>query len=324
MGMDNAPAIEEHGRWKDKDPRRACRICARRGLRYGSKTNICVTCFRTLPQVVKVSGTTELAGVVGKYARQAIDRFGLGAGAKLLGVDAKVLAAAARGEVVFAVVKASGGPGGATAPRVATVVSADGAPHLVADIGDALADAPAGDGPATGAADHPSPPTPAIAHPFAALHLDPELAERLLQHCKDLTPLPPAAARLIAPWRKPLRIELARELPGPRLQRLNRAAARARVLRYVPRLDARDPRPGIPLRICMGLWGLGCGAKAIARIAERARCATSKSSIGRLFKQAQTPFPGAERVEAGELARALDRRPLPAALGGRVLELQAE
>lgn len=65
-------------------------------------------------------------------------------------------------------------------------------------------------------------------------------------------------------------------------------------------LDAGDPHP---------------------RIAERARCATPKSSNGRLFKQAQTAFPGVERVEVGELARALDRRPLPAALADGALML---
>lgn len=40
-----------------------------------------------------------------------------------------------------------------------------------------------------------------------------------------------------------------------------------------------------------------------------------EDQISRPFEQAQPPFPGTEVIEAGELAPALDRRPLPAVMG---------
>lgn len=166
------------------------------------------------------------------------------------------------------------------------------------------------------------PTAPAIEH-------DPHIAHLMMRRFDDLTPLDPATAELVRPWRPLIRRAMARERPDRRRRREADRAARADLVRHVPRADAPlDPRtPGnafgrttshpsrargpMPFRVCLALWSMGFGAVLITRLAAEAGVPTSVSAITRMLKQARHRFDGAVAVRCRDLATELDIRPLP-------------
>lgn len=158
--------------------------------------------------------------------------------------------------------------------------------------------------------------------------LPPDVVALIIERYKEFRPLGPQLAALVGPWRRPLRLEIARESPALRKRRLNRAARRADDTCHVPSpsapldhtvahnaygaVDRSGRRPRlIPMRICMGLWSLGFGAPTITRIAESAAMPTSKSAVDRICKQARRPFDGSQAIKGVDLALEIAKRPLP-------------
>lgn len=278
----------------DLDPKLSCRVCGKYGLRYRSKTCICVDCLRELPYMVKTNGTTGLPRILQNYANYMIDRFGIEHSARLVEVEIPILHAMAHGKRVFALPTRTG-PSESAAPQQAEdePVERDVPIEVQVDPHDIPAD----------------------------------VLAVVMERYKALRPLGPELAGLVGPWRRPLEIELAREGPGPRQQRLNRAALRAGFVCHVPHPGApMDPsaarnafgrterlgrrRRTLPMRVCLGLWSLGFGGPAIARITAETQWPTSKSSVARMLKQARNPFPGSQAVKAAVLAIEVADRPL--------------
>lgn len=141
-----------------------------------------------------------------------------------------------------------------------------------------------------------------------------------------LAPLRPETSRLVAPWRRPLRLEAASQGPAEMNRRYRLKGERARRILYVPDPGASDtpvtigniygrtsprgrPRK-LPLRVAAGLWSMGFSNQAIVRIAARVGVVVCARTIRRGIGQVLSPFDGAERIRAAELAAETGLRPL--------------
>lgn len=164
-------------------------------------------------------------------------------------------------------------------------------------------------------------------HPLAGVRLDPDVLAEVVRRYRDLEPLHPTLAAVIAPWRRAMRVEIAKETPGDRTRRLNRAKGRGDLVRYVPPPDApldpsqpsnalgcdpaasHLPEHKLPMRVALGLWALGFGAGGISKIADRARRPVSKSVVHRMLDRARFKFAGGVPTKLRELTAELNRRP---------------
>ncbi len=74
--------------WGDKNRRQSCRLCNVQGLRFGSKTGLCVDCYSGLPQLVKAGARDEfdLERVMLRYIREMVVTFGVEQAAERMGV----------------------------------------------------------------------------------------------------------------------------------------------------------------------------------------------------------------------------------------------
>lgn len=263
---------------------RACMQCGRPGLNPENTTGRCWACYRALPQMAKAARSTDAGDILRCLARKLADRNGLPATARMMGLDAATTLAVLEGRASIVAVNDDAEP-----ERPSSQLTAAGL-GLPAD------------------------------HPLAGVELDPALLAEVVRRARDLQPLPANLAVLLAPWQRAMRIDSAKELPGERTKRRNRAKARAGLTRYVPPVSAPldpnqpgnalgcDPRAShlpqhrLPMRVAVGLWALGFGAGAISKIAARARRPVSKSVVHRMLARAERRFDGAVRVRIDDLA----------------------
>lgn len=79
--------------WGDKDQAQNCTLCGVQGLRFGSKTGLCVTCYSGLPQLVKAGARDgfDLERVMTRYIREMVATFGIATAAERMGVPVRWL-----------------------------------------------------------------------------------------------------------------------------------------------------------------------------------------------------------------------------------------
>lgn len=306
--MDESRTLSKFGPNRDIDPKRACDKCGRPGLHWKNTSGLCAKCFRRLSTIAKSAGTTEAVGVIRYFAKQMVDKDGLAASAQALKLDPQTTIAATKGEICIMPLSALANSRSAPIDgdsQVDDPVQAAYRLELPREPARQLTAADLG--------------LPAD-HPLAGVQLDPDLLADVIRRYRELQPLHPTLAKLIAPWRRAMRIEIAKEDPGQRVRRLNRAKARELVVRYVPPPDApldptkrinaygcdptasHLPQHKLPMRVAVGLWAKGFGAGGIVKIADRAKRPVSKSVVHRLLERSKFRFMGRAMVKLGDLA----------------------
>lgn len=268
---------------RDIDMKLFCRRCGQQGLRYGSKTQLCETCYLDRPAIMKAAGTADIRVVMQRHTRAVVDRFGFDRALGMLKIPPSSIDAALSGNVWIGPEGKRPGSADAEGQDTSSIAGAEIDPHIAwlmmrQHRQFAVLDAA----------------TTALVR-----HWRPVVRRFLAQE------QPHHRARRQTDARH--RVELSRYVPRADASLDPQVAGNA----YGRVSDRRGTsRAPFPFRIALQAWSIGLGAGRISRLALMGGCPAGTSTISRMLIQARRPFAGAEKVSCEVLAAELMSRPL--------------